>query len=86
MDYITTMIGDMFGSRLWIWTAIAGSIVGLAFSTYFKSTRMGLWLYSKFDGAVDFLVNRWGWTWFQQQPTRLDKIEERLTSLEKKRR
>ena len=86
MDYITTMIGDMFGNRLWIWTAIAGSIVGLAFSTYFKSTRMGLWLYSKFDGAVDFLVNRWGWTWFQQQPTRLDKIEERLTSLEKKRR
>tara|TARA_B110000495_G_C22359487_1_gene235412 strand:+ start:137 stop:397 length:261 start_codon:yes stop_codon:yes gene_type:complete len=86
MDYITTMIGDMFGSRLWIWTAIAGSIVGLAFSTYFKSTRMGLWLYSKFDGAVDFLVNRWGWTWFQQQPTRLDKIEERLTRLEKKRR
>jgi|TARA_R110002153_G_scaffold20786_3_gene70226 hypothetical protein len=86
MDYITTMIGDMFGSRLWIWTAIAGSIVGLAFSTYFKSTRMGLWLYSKFDGAVDFLVNRWGWTWFQQQPTRLDKIEERLASLEKKRR
>tara|TARA_B110000285_G_C14986747_1_gene544221 strand:- start:44 stop:301 length:258 start_codon:yes stop_codon:yes gene_type:complete len=85
MDYITTMIGDMFGSRLWIWTAIAGSIVGLAFSTYFKSTRMGLWLYSKFDGAVDFLVNRWGWTWFQQQPTRLDKIEERLASLEKKR-
>ena len=86
MDYITTMIGDMFGSRLWIWTAIAGSIVGLAFSTYFKSTRMGLWLYSKFDGAVDFLVNRWGWTWFQQQPTRLAKIEERLASLEKKRR
>ena len=33
--------------RLWIYTAIAGSIVGLAFSTYFQSTRLGLWLYTK---------------------------------------
>ena len=94
MDYITTMIGDMFGSRLWIWTAIAGSIVGLAFSTYFKSTRMGLWLYSKFDGAVDFLVNRWGWTWLQQPDDawrkkyphvtrKIDELEERISKLEK---
>ena len=35
-------------------------LFGLAFSTYFKSTRIGLWLYAKFDPTVDYLVARWG--------------------------
>jgi hypothetical protein len=85
MEYISNMISEMASNRLWIWTALVGSLFGLAFSTYFKSTRIGLWLYSKFDATIDFLVNRWGWTWFQQQPSRLDKIEARLEKLEKKK-
>ena len=83
-EYITSMIGEMATKRLWIWTALIGSLFGLAFSTYFKSTRIGLWLYAKFDATIDFLVKRWGWTWFQQQPSRLDMIEQRLDKLEKK--
>ena len=38
----------------------------IAFLAYFKDTRMGLWMYSKFDSMLDFLVERWGWTWFKQ--------------------
>ena len=79
------MIGSMFENRLWIWTAIAGSLFGLAFSTYFKSTNLGIWLYSHFDKLLDTLVNRWGWTWFKQQPSRLDRIEARLKALENKK-
>jgi len=52
------MIESMASNRLWIYTALVGSLFGLAFSTYFKSTRIGLWLYSKFDRGVDYLVER----------------------------
>ena len=52
------MIERMVADRLWIYTAIVGSLFGLAFSTYFKSTRIGLWLYSKFDMILDYLVMR----------------------------
>ena len=67
---------------------------GLAFSTYFKSTRLGLWLYAKFDMAADCIVERWGLTWLEQ-PTdawrkkypyvteKLDELEKRIKKLEK---
>ena len=63
------IIERMATDRLWIYTAIVGSIFGLAFSTYFKSTRIGLWLYSKFDMILDYLVMRWGCS-NQVQPQR----------------
>ena len=80
--------------RLWIYTAIAGSIVGLAFSTYFQSTRLGLWLYAKFDLTVDWLVERYGWTWLEQPDDawrkkyphvtrKIDELEQRIKQLEK---
>ena len=82
------------GDRLWIYTAIVGSIFGLAFSTYFKSTRIGLWLYSKFDMILDYLVMRWGWTWLEQPEDKwrkkypyvtkkIDELEKRINKLEK---
>ena len=46
------MIERMATDRLWIYTALVGSLFGLAFSTYFKSTRIGLWLYAKFDLTI----------------------------------
>ena len=63
-------------------------------STYFKSTRIGLWLYAKFDLAVDYLVDRWGWTWLQQPEDawrkkypyvtkKIDELEKRIKKLEK---
>ncbi len=88
------MIQEMASNRLWIYTALVGSLFGLAFSTYFKSTRIGLWLYSKFDMILDYLVMRWGWTWLQNDPNawrkkypritkKIDDIESRLADLEK---
>ena len=90
------MIEQMASNRLWIYTALVGSLFGLAFSTYFKSTRIGLWLYSKFDRGVDYLVERFGWTWLEQPEdawrkkypkitAKIDNLEKRLKHLEGKR-
>lgn len=89
------IIERMASDRLWIYTALVGSLFGLAFSTYFQSTRLGLWLYAKFDLILDYLVNRWGLTWFEQ-PTdawrkkyphvtkKIDELENRIKHLEEK--
>lgn len=91
MDILTKMMGD----TLWIYTAIAGSLIGAAFLAYFKDTRAGLWCYAKLDQILDFLVERWGWTWFEQ-PTdawrkkyphvtrKIDELEKRIEDLERK--
>ena len=89
------MIEQMASNRLWIYTALVGSLFGLAFSTYFKSTRIGLWLYSKFDRGVDYLVERFWWTWLEQPEDawrkkypyvtkKIDELEVRLKDLEEK--
>ena len=94
MEQIYEMIGRMATDRLWIYTALVGSLFGLAFSTYFKGTRIGIWLYSKFDAILDFLVERWGWTWFEQPKDawrkkypyvtkKIDELEKRIEKLEK---
>ena len=54
MEIVWDMIGRMASDRLWIYTALIGSLFGLALSTYFKSTRFELWLYAKFDLIIDF--------------------------------
>ena len=88
------MIERMAADRLWIYTALIGSLFGLAFSTYFKSTRIGLWLYAKFDLTIDYLVERWGLTWLQQPEDgwrkkypyvtkKIDELEQRIKKLEK---
>lgn len=91
IDILTRMMGD----TLWIYTAIAGSLVGAAFLAYFKDTRAGLWCYAKLDQTLDFLIERWGWAWFEQ-PTdawrkkyphvtqKIDELEKRISDLEKK--
>ena len=89
------MIEQMASNRLWIYTALVGSLFGPAFSTYFKGTRIGLWLYSKFDRSVDYLVERFGWTWLEQPEDawrkkypyvtkKIDELEVRLKDLEEK--
>ena len=60
------MIERMASDRLWIYTALAGSLFGAAFLAYFQGTRIGLWAYSWFDRILDYLVERWGWKWFEQ--------------------
>lgn len=89
------MIERMFGDTLWIWTAIAGSLIGAAFLAYFKETRAGIWCYGKLDQFLDYLVDKYGWTWLEQ-PTdawrkkypyvtkKIDELEARLAMLEQK--
>lgn len=91
------MIWDMISDRLWIYTSIAGSLIGAAFLFYIKDTRIGLWGYSKFDHAVDWLRDRYGWTWLNQDPEawrkvnpkiagKIDELEKRIKHLEGKRK
>jgi len=84
----------MFGDTLWIYTAIAGSILGAAFLAWFKDTHMALWCYAKFDLFLDSLVDKFGWEWLQDDPTawrkkypkvtkKIDELEARIEELEK---
>lgn len=88
------MIERMFGDTLWIYTAIAGALLGAAFLAWFKETNMGLWAYAKFDQTLDYLAKRWGWTWLQEPPNawrkkyphitrKIDELEKRISDLEK---
>ena len=88
------MIERMTGDRLWIYTAIVGSLLGAAFLAWFQGTRMGIWAYGIFDNTLNFLVERWGWTWFKKDidawrkkyphiTKKLDEIDERIRRLEK---
>ena len=52
---------DIFWSREPVWFSILPAHMQ-------KSTRIGLWLYAKFDPIVDYLIARWGWTWLQSTP------------------
>ena len=89
------MIERMADDRLWIYTAIVGALFGAAFLAWFRDTRMGLWANAKFDAALDYLVNRWGWTWLQEPDdiwrkrypritAKIDELEARIIELEKK--
>ena len=85
----------MMGDTLWIYTAIAGALLGAAFLAWFKETSAGIWAYTKFDQTLDYLVNRWGLTWLQEPPDawrkkypkmtkKIDELEQRIKELENK--
>lgn len=88
------MIDRMFSDTLWIWTAIGGSIIGAVALAYLKETRAGIWFYGKVDCYLDWLVERYGWTWLEQPEDawrkkypkitkKIDELERRLKELEK---
>ena len=89
------MIDRMFGDTLWIWTGIVGSIFGALFIAYMRDTRVGLWVYGKWDFLLDFIRDRYGWTWFNQDDDarrklnpnnarKIDELEARIKELENK--
>jgi len=89
------MIDKLFDDTLWIYTSILGAVAGAAFLAYFKGTKAGLWAYAKLDQTLDYLVERYGWTWLEQPEdawrkkypkitTKIDEIERRLNELDKK--
>ena len=89
------MLTRMFGDTLWIYTAIGGSVLGAAFLAWFRNTKAALYLMGKFDGLLDYLVDRFGWAWLQDDPEawrkrypkvtkKIDDMERRLNDLEAK--
>lgn len=68
------MIEALLSDRLWIYTSIIGALLGAAFLAYFKGTRAGVWAYVKFDQTLDFMRDRYGWTWFDQPADAWKKI------------
>ena len=89
------MIDRLFDDTLWIYTSIVGALAGAAFLAYFKDTHAGIYCYAKLDQILDYLVDRWGWTWLQQPEDvwrkkypkitkKIDEIERRLDALDKK--
>jgi len=80
------MITRMFGDTLWIYTAIAGSLFGAAFLAWFRNTHAALYLMGKFDNFLDYLVDRFGWDWLQDDPEawrkRYPKVTKKIDDLE----
>jgi len=83
----------MFEDTLWIYTSIAGALLGAAFLFYIKDTRVGLWGYGVFDSILDYFRDRYGWTWLNQDPdawkkvnpkiaTKIEELEARIKELE----
>jgi len=88
------MIDRIFGDTLWIWTALIGSIFGAMSVKWLRDTRIGLWAYGLFDKTLDFLRDRWGWTFLNQDrdawrkinpnlSNKIDELESRIERLEK---
>ena len=88
------MIERMATDRLWIYTALAGSIGGAIFIAYIGTTRIGLWSYAQVDRVVDYLVKGWGLTWLEPPEdacrkrypkitAKIDELEKRIKQLEK---
>tara|TARA_R110002073_G_scaffold119721_5_gene261212 strand:- start:1611 stop:1871 length:261 start_codon:yes stop_codon:yes gene_type:complete len=84
---------SLFSDTTWIYTSIAGSILGAVCLAYLSTTRMGLWAYAQVDRCMDFLVERYGWTWLQQPEDawrkkyphvtkKIDELEARIKELE----
>lgn len=76
----------MFGDTLWIYTAIAGSLLGAAFLAWFRNTHAALWLMGKFDLFLDSLVDKFGWDFLQDDPEawrkRYPKVTKKIDDLE----
>jgi hypothetical protein len=91
------MIERMATDRLWIYTALVGALFGAAFLFWFKDTKIATWAVGKFDSTLDYLAVRWGWTWFQTDPSvwrvkypkltsKIDELEARIAKLESKQK
>ena len=89
------IIERMASDRLWIYTALAGSVFGAIFVAYISTTRIGLWFYNKVDLTIDYFVNKWGWKWLQQPEDawrkkyphitkKIDELETRIKIMENK--
>ena len=65
-------------SYLWIYTSIAGALLGAACLAYIRETKLGLWGYKQFDRMVDWLRDRYGLTWFDQPEDAWKKVSPKI--------
>ena len=90
-------IERMTDDRLWVYTAIAGSIFSALFIAYMRDTKIALWLFGKWDWLLDSIRDRYGWTWFDQDPDawksinpniarKIEDLDARLSKLERKKK
>lgn len=88
------MIERMVSDRLWIYTAIMGSIFGALFIAYMRDTRIALWVYGKWDYLLDSIRDKLGWTWLNQDldawkkvnpniARKIDELETRIRVIER---
>lgn len=88
------MIERMATDRLWIYTAIMGSIFGALFIAYMRDTRIALWVYGKWDYLLDSIRDKLGWTWLNQDldawkkvnpniARKIDELETRIRVIER---
>lgn len=63
---------------MWIYTSIAGAIIGAACLQYVRKTKIGLWGYAQFDKTIDFLRDKYGLTWFDQPKDAWRKVSPRI--------
>lgn len=91
------IITQMATERLWIYTALAGSIFGALFIYWIRDTYIAFWAINKWEAILDFLVNRWGWSWFKHNPDawkaanpkltkKIEELEARIKKLESKKK
>ena len=85
----------MFEDTLWIYTSIAGALLGAVALAYIRDTRIGLWGYGKIDQFIDYLRDRYGWTWLNQDEdawkkvnpkiaAKIEQLDEHLKNIEEK--
>ena len=79
---------------MWFWmiSAISGSKLGSATSSWFEKTAMGRWLYQKMDNIYNWAADRYGLEvlksedkWRKKYPNianKMDDLERRLHKLE----
>ena len=79
---------------MWFWlvTAISGSIIGNATSSWFEKTAMGKWFFKKMDSTYNWAAHRYGLQilksedkWKKQYPniaSKMDDLEKRLHHME----
>ena len=68
-------------SYLWIYTSIAGALLGAACLAYIRETKLGLWGYKQFDRMVDWLRDRYGLTWFDQPEDAWKKVSPKIAKI-----
>ncbi len=82
--------------HLWIYTSIAGSIIGAMALYWIKDTYIAFWVLSRWDQTLDFLVNKCRWTWLKHDPNawkeinpkisaKLEELENRIADIELKK-